>query len=199
MRYLKVGIIFCLLFINCNQIKVDKTSILMDEITIPSIEKNINNASFKIKNGILFFDKKPYSGIVKEFYDDGVLKTKSEYYQGKRQGEFFGWYATGNRWFERYYKKGIKVKNHKGWFNDGQQMFEYQFNANGVYNGYTKDWHYNGQLAKHFNFIEGKESGSQKMWKLDGKIRANFHTINGERHGLIGLKNCVSVLSENKE
>ena len=75
-------------------------------------------------------------------------------------------------------------------------MFEYQFNDKGVYHGSLKDWHQNGQLAKHFNFKDGKEIGSQRMWKLNGEIRANFYTVKGERHGLIGLKNCVSVISE---
>ena len=34
------------------------------------------------------------------------------------------------------------------------------------------------------------------MWKPSGNIRANFFNVNGERHGLIGLKNCVSVMSD---
>ena len=47
--------------------------------------------------------------------------------------------------------------------------------------------------------MEGKERGSQKMWDLDGKITANFYTVENERHGLIGLKNCISNLTlENK-
>ena len=36
------------------------------------------------------------------------------------------------------------------------------------------------------------------MWKVNGKIRANFFTIKGERHGLIGLKNCVSVITKER-
>jgi antitoxin component YwqK of YwqJK toxin-antitoxin module len=75
-------------------------------------------------------------------------------------------------------------------------MFEYQLNNKGSYNGSVKDWHYNGQLAKDFNFIDGLENGSQKMWDLKGKIKANFFTVNGERYGLIGLKKCVSVISK---
>ncbi|WP_282072950.1 hypothetical protein [Polaribacter atrinae] len=78
-------------------------------------------------------------------------------------------------------------------------MFEYHISDKGVYDGSVKDWHYNGQLAKHFNFVDGKETGSQKMWNANGKIRANFYTVNGDRHGLIGLKNCVSVLKIENE
>lgn len=196
LKSLIYNILFCFLFISCDEKNQEEISISVDEIIIPSIEKNKNAANFKMKNGILFFDDIQYSGIVKEFYPDKSLKSTSEYYQGKRQGEFFGFYSEGNKWFERYYTKGIKTGTHKGWFQDGQQMFEYQLNAKGVYHGSLKDWHSNGQLAKHFNFVDGKEYGSQKMWKPDGKISANFYTVNGDRHGLIGLKNCVSVLSK---
>mgnify|MGYP005990188139 FL=1 len=199
MKYIKAIILFGLIFINCDD-KVDKISNdSVGEINIPSIEKNILNQSFKYKMGILYFNNKPYSGVVNEFYENESLKSKSEYYNGKREGDYFGWYANGSKWFQRFYSKGIKVKTHKGWFKNGQQMFEYQINNKGVYDGFVKDWHLNGQIAKHFNFLNGKETGSQKMWKPNGKIRANFYTVEGERFGLIGLKNCVSVLSKNKE
>lgn len=167
----------------------------MDDIFIPFVEKNKHDAKFKTKNGVLFFDDKVYSGYVNEYHKEDILKSTSQYYKGKREGKYFGWYPNKSKWFQRFYKNGIKLGTHKGWFKDGQQMFEYQLNDKGVYNGSVKDWHYNGQIAKHFNFVNGKEEGSQKMWKVNGNIRANFYTVNGERHGLIGLKNCVSVLT----
>lgn len=197
MRVLKIYIAFSLLLISCDKKTQEaKTIINTKEIQIPLIVKNKSDANFQLKNGVLFFDEKPYSGTVKDFYEDGNLKTSSEYYLGKRQGKYFGFYSNQNKWFERFYQNGIKTGIHKGWFKDGQQMFEYQLNNNGVYDGSIKDWHFNGQLAKHFHFVDGKEDGSQKVWKLNGKIRANFFSVNGDRHGLIGLKNCVSVLSE---
>ena len=161
---------------------------------IPLIETNKKNRHLKLNNGVLSFREKAYSGIVNEFYVDGNIKSKSEYYQGKRQGFFNGWYRNGSEWFQRFYNKGLKSDIHIGWHTNGKQMFEYHFNNKGVYHGSVKDWHSNGILGKHFNFVDGKETGSQKMWNLKGKIRANFYTVNNERHGLIGLKNCVSVL-----
>lgn len=187
-------------FISCDKKSEEiKRVRIVDEVKIPSIDKNKSDTRFKLKNGVLFFEDAPYSGTVNSFYEDGSLKSLSTYYQGKREGQYFGFYPNEQKWFERYYSKGLKTKMHKGWFRNGQQMFEYQFNNNGVYNGFIKDWHANGQLAKHFNFVDGKESGSQKMWKIDGKIRANFFTVKGERHGLIGLKNCVSVVKSEIE
>ena len=164
-------------------------------VEIPDVEKDATDPLFILKNGELFYNKVLYSGVVNEFYNDGSLKSSSEYYLGKREGRYFGFYRNQNKWFERFYSQNVKVKLHKGWYENGVKMFEYQFNNNGVYDGFVKDWHSNGQLAKHFNFSNGKEEGSQKMWLASGKIRANFHTMNGERFGLIGLKKCYSVNS----
>ena len=200
MRFLLSSLLFYSILISCNEKKLEREKpVSIDEIIIPSIEKKKSNVNFKLKNGVLFFNDKAYSGIIKDFYPDKNLKTTSEYYKGKRHGFFFGFYANGQKWFERYYTGGLKKGTHKGWFQEGQRMFQYHFNNKGVYNGTVKDWHLNGILGKHFNFVEGKESGSQKTWDLRGKIRANFYTVNGERHGLIGLKKCVSVLHKKTE
>lgn len=190
-----------LLISSCNYI--NKKQEVKEEISnviiqIPNIQNNKSSENFTLKNGVLLFNGIPYSGIMNEYYSNGNPKSKSDYYQGKREGKYFGYYPNKKKWFERYYAKGIKIRTHIGWFQSGQLMFEYQF-YNGVYDGYTKDWHSNGQMAKHFNFLKGKEAGIQKMWQPSGEIRANFFTVNGDRHGLIGLKNCVSVVKTENE
>tara|TARA_B110000503_G_scaffold39995_1_gene65701 strand:- start:784 stop:1386 length:603 start_codon:yes stop_codon:yes gene_type:complete len=200
LRVFKINILIFLFFFSCTAAIQEKENIIsIDEITIPSIEINKNNADVQLKNGVLYFEEKPFSGIVNTFYNDGNIKSKSAYHQGKRQGLFLGWYPDGEQWFNRSYTKGLKSGIHRGWYQNGVQMFEYHFNNKGVYNGVVKDWFANGTLAKHFNFVEGKEAGSQNMWDLKGKIRANFYTVNTEIHGLIGLKKCVSVLHKQTE
>lgn len=181
-------------FLSCKEEKESKIpSQNKIEIKIPDIEKDIKDPLFSIKNGVLFYNNDLYSGVVNEFYNDGTLKSSSEYYLGKREGRYFGYYPNKNKWFQRFYSNNIKVKTHIGWYENGSKMFEYQFNNLGAYHGFVKDWHNNGQLAKHFNFLNGKEEGSQKMWLASGKIRANFFTTEGERFGLIGLKKCYTV------
>jgi antitoxin component YwqK of YwqJK toxin-antitoxin module len=195
LKFVKINILIFLFFFSCDDTVQENENIAsVYKMKIPSIEINKVNNHLKLKNGILYFEGKQYSGIVNEFYEDENIKSKSEYYKGKRHGFFLGWYRNGEQWFERFYIKGLKSGVHKGWYKNGVQMFEYHFNNKGVYHGVVKDWYTNGMLTKYFNFVQGKESGSQKMWDLKGKLRANFYTINGERHGLIGLKKCVSVL-----
>ncbi|MDB2384933.1 hypothetical protein N9V96_00500 [Polaribacter sp.] len=169
-----------------------------DEIIIPDVVKNRSDENFLQKNGVLFYNGKKYSGIIIVHYKSGEIKSKSEYFQGKRNGYYNGFYENGNKWFQRFYRNNLKIGTHKGWYSNKQQSFIYNFNNNGEYEGSVKEWYKSGQLQKDFNFEKGKESGSQKMWQTSGKIRANFYTVNGIRHGLIGLKNCISVTqSEN--
>lgn len=202
MKVVKISIFIGIILASCVQHKANKTleidyEININQISIPKIEKNFDDQSFNLVNGVLFFEEIPFSGIVNEFYQNGTIKTKSEYIDGRRKGYFKGWYESGNKWFDRYYDAGLKVGKHVGWFdNNGNLKFEYYFNNQGGYDGSVKEWYENGKLAKHFNFKNGVEAGSQKMWKPNGNIRANFYTINSERHGLIGLKNCVSVMSD---
>lgn len=186
-----------LVIVSCNKKKETKIEeIIVEEsvISIPTIEKNRNDVNFELKNGVLFYEEKPYLGIVNLYYDSNKLKSSSQYYNGRKEGFYNGFYENGTIWFKRYYAKGQKVNTHKGWYENGQKLFEYQFNDEGEYNGFVKEWYSNGQLRKHFNFKNGKEKGTQKMWQSSGKIKANFYTVNGNRHGLIGLKNCISVL-----
>ena len=183
-----------MIFTFCKQQNKEESVLFsLEEIVIPSTVKNKNDINFKLENGILFFANQAYSGVVNEYYSAGNLKSESEYYQGKREGKYLGFYPNNQKSFERLYTNGLKSGIHFGWYLNKIKKFEYHFNNKGAYNGSIKDWFANGVLAKHFNFIEGKEAGSQKMWNSKGEIRANFYTVKNERHGLIGLKKCVSV------
>lgn len=192
-------VVFLVLFSctkNKEEIKVEKTIVKKTILNISNIIKNRDDIKFKLNNGVLFYEKKPYSGIVNIYYDTVQLKSIAQYFEGRKEGAYKGFYKSGKKWFIRQYSKGIKVKTHRSWYENGMQKFEYQFNDDGEYDGFVKEWYSNGQMRKYFNFKKGKESGAQKMWQSTGKIKANFYTINGDRHGLIGLKNCVSVLDK---
>ncbi len=193
-------IIILLIFISCNNQKQEvKTIRHINETKKYLIEKNINDLSFSLVNGVLLYQDKPYSGIVNELYSDRNFKTKSEYLEGERSGYYKGWYSDGSKQFDRYYKKGLKVGIHIGWYKNNQKMFEFHFNDSGEYNGSVKEWYVNGILSSSFNYTNGIEEGSQQMWQPNGKIRANYVARNGERFGLIGLKKCYSVNTKNEE
>lgn len=89
MRSFIINILIFLFFFSCNDtIQEKENTISIDEITIPSIEINRDHANVKLKNGILYFEETPFSGIVNTFYNDENIKSKSAYHQGKREGFF---------------------------------------------------------------------------------------------------------------
>lgn len=59
MKLLKINILFCLILLSCDKKEQEVTIISIDEIIIPSIEKNKLDANFKLKNGMLLFNEKP--------------------------------------------------------------------------------------------------------------------------------------------
>ena len=176
MRILLLLLSICLLSCHEGELEVQKTS-----------------AALELVNGILYYQKKPFDGLLVSKYNDSTYKMKLQYRKGRKERFEKQWYENGQLAQERSYSKGIKTGKHLGWWANGTPKFEYHFNERGEYDGSLKEWYDSGQLVRDLNFSNGKEIGSQRMWSSTGKIRANYEVKNGERFGLIGLKKCYSV------
>jgi antitoxin component YwqK of YwqJK toxin-antitoxin module len=107
-------------------------------------------------------------GIWKQFYSNKKLKEIRFFENGKKQGEY------------------------KGWWEDGSKKFVFQF-ADDEYNGTCYEWASNGQLIHEANYIAGHEAGEQRAWYTNGKVRSNYTIVDGRRYGLLGTKNCKNV------
>lgn len=154
----------------------------------------VSDSKFQLKNGVLLYDNKPFTGITISHYTPTVgPKSEIQYISGRKQGYEKQWYPSGQLAIERYYNLGKKVRIHSAWWENGTAKFEYHFNTKGEYHGIVKEWYSDGQLLRYFNYVNGQESGSQRLWKADGSIKANYEVWNGERYGLIGLKKCFTV------
>lgn len=165
-------------------------------------ETNIVEASdenLKLENGVLFYKQKPFSGVLLENFTSEIIKSRTEYLNGKKHGNEQHWYANGSQLSERSYAGGFKVGVHKSWWSSGDLKFEYHFNNNGEFHGNVKEWFESGKVFRDFNYDSGKEVGLQRMWKIDGRIKANYEVVNGERFGLIGLKKCYTVTVDKNE
>lgn len=157
------------------------------------------NKQLQLKNGVLFYKSIPFNGTIKSYDEVNQTNNVSNYFEGRKEGEERKYFLNDSLSEIRFYKKGLKVGIHKSWWIDGKQKFEYPYNDKGMYHGTMKEWYSNGQLVKEFNYLNGKESGTQRMWQSNGNIRANYTVVNGERFGLIGLKKCYTVKTdENK-
>lgn len=158
-----------------------------------------NNKELQLVNGVLVYNKLPFTGTLKSFDKVNETNNITSYVFGKKEGEERKLYLNDSLAELRFYKAGLKVGVHKAWRKNGQQKFEYPYNNQGTYHGIMKEWYANGQLVKEFNYVDGKESGAQKMWLSNGNIRANYTVVNGERFGLIGLKKCYSLKTNDEK
>ncbi|WP_299459710.1 hypothetical protein [uncultured Microscilla sp.] len=166
-----------------------------NSVTIPEVSVASTHKALKRQGGKWLYQNKPFSGTLVEHYTTGKVKSKSTYYQGEKHGVSKGWYAGGQRWFERGYAKGRKHGKQQIWWQNGQ--LKLTANAyNDMYEGSVKQWYFNGRLYRDFNYKKGKEEGHQRMWKTDGRIRANYVVKDGRQYGLTGVKNCKSVASK---
>lgn len=163
-----------------------------------SVTIKANDTALHLDNGVLYHQEAMFNGVLVSYFENGNLKSRVPYKNGRKNGREEQWYANGNQAIERFYEQGVKVDIHQGWYTNGQQQFEYHFDQEGRYHGLHKEWYQTGQLAKNFNFTNGKEDGHQRLWKPDGSIKANFKVRNSERFGLIGLKKCNTVTANSQ-
>jgi antitoxin component YwqK of YwqJK toxin-antitoxin module len=84
-------------------------------------------------------------------YPNGVIKEKSNYLAGKRQGECQSFYENGKLWSDDYF-------------------------TDGILDGATSAYYENGQKRYEGTYIKGKPSGTWNFYDDSGKLvrKANY-------------------------
>jgi antitoxin component YwqK of YwqJK toxin-antitoxin module len=164
---------------------------------IPDVElEESNTRLYRNREGVLFNDSIPFSGFTFSLYDDGQLKARKSYLDGRLEGVSETYFPSGLVQTIRSYHGGEKHGLHKGFFENGQSEFLYDI-ENGFNQGTHFTWYSNGDTASIHNYKDGHELGVQKMWRQDGKMKANYVVReNGRRYGLLGVKRCAKIDSE---
>jgi antitoxin component YwqK of YwqJK toxin-antitoxin module len=155
----------------------------------------IDQSELSYKDG-LFLRKStgdPFTGVVKELYDNGQIKLERHFqngvehglhrswfeneqleYQGNRKdgqldGEIRGLYEDGSPRFESNYIEGQQVDVSRHWHRNGQLQREAHY-IDGHEEGISRGWYDNGQLASEGKFVQGKLEGTHRRWTRDGQI-----------------------------
>lgn len=168
-------------------------SILMVSVVAEPMSLDSNTATLERVGGLMHFQGIPYSGIVLEHFESGVQESKTHWAEGKREGLYESWHSNGRINEQRLYIANRKEGEHRGWYSDGGLRFLLRFQE-GAFHGRCEEWYPNGDKYSEFNYEFGKEIGPQKLWEPNGKIRANYVVKEGKRYGIIGSKQCVSVV-----
>ncbi len=132
-------------------------------------------------------------GQMKQFYDDGTLKSEAYYqngtlygpssffgpqgqllsltwfYQGRREGALHLYYPTGQIYSIQNYKNGLKENLHEYYYDCGALKTKMQF-YNDLQVGTTLLYHSNGQLKREVEFEKGKKMGVDRFWNERGVL-----------------------------
>ena len=182
----QILIIFSFLLSACQQ-QQDKA----DDF-VPQHYEMKSSENFVVKNDVLWFNQKKYSGFLIELNANKDTILLETYVAGRLNGTCKKWYPNRQLQEVRQYKAGKKEGKQIAYWENGKKRFEF-FAKNGEYEGELKEWSSNGKLFHLANYENGHEEGTQKMWYDNGKVRANYVIIKGRRFGLLGTKNCKNV------
>ena len=123
------------------------------------INGDIEREYLKKEGKIQYYKGNLFSGTIEYFYENGKLKQKEDYIDGKLDGEF--------------------IRNH----TNGQLNASWAY-TNGVRNGKSKSYYSNGQLNENMNYILGELDGIYEEYYDDGQLKENINYLLGERDGI---------------
>ncbi len=170
---------------------------LQSKPLIPYVVVNANDTALALQNGVWYYQKQPFSGIIETRFVSGVVRSRQSFYNGKEEGVIDAWYEDGTRESQRYYRNGEKDSINQGWWPNGKQRYAYQF-SNGEYEGDFKEWYASGKPLKHIIYHKGKEQ-SGTGWRENGKIYMRFVMRDGRLYGLINPNLCYSLQNQKGE
>jgi len=100
-------------------------------------------------------EKEPFTGIAKDYYPSGKIKTESFYVNGKLNGKSITYYENGNLKYEENYKNSKLDRLIKTYFEDGTIRTELYY-KNGELDGESLNFYKDGSLKGREFYRNGK-------------------------------------------
>ena len=118
-----VIITFCILKISsCNYFqqqpntKENNKNYVVYTTCIPHDTVIMPNNKLSYVNNIYFKEGKKFSGIIEEFYSNGIMKKQFSIYQGMLYGIYKSYFEDGKPWEIRNYKNNLSTGKHYGFW-----------------------------------------------------------------------------------
>jgi len=153
---------------------------------------NAEDFIYKTEGGVTFSGKTPLHGIVVSITERGDTAFVHPYVYGKAEGLWIDRYENGVVKRKVYFNQGKKVGKSTAFWQDGMVKYKYNY-LDDEFHGLQEEFNREGRLVRIMNYEKGHESGEQKVWYDNGKIKSNYVVKDGRRFGLLGTKNCVNV------
>ncbi|MEL6305101.1 MAG: hypothetical protein AAFQ20_09960, partial [Bacteroidota bacterium] len=153
------------------------------------------NLELRPKEGKWYYNGRPFEGFAVQFHENGNLKEKVAYVNGKKQGKALKWYADGTLASEKNYFMNRLEGKSMMWWPNGNKSNE-SFYLNRQRHGVQTKWYPDGSKASVMRFREGKEEGLQQAWLPTGKLYVNYEAKNGRFFGLKRSNLCYQLKDE---
>lgn len=120
----------------------------------------------------------PFTGLMTEFYGNGVLQSRSVISNGLLEGLSEGWYTNGMKQVEELFRGGVSDGLRVKWYENGKKLSEAPIVA-GKIEGVFKRWYDNGALAEEIFMRNGTPDGLARSYYPDGGRKTEAHLSNG--------------------
>ena len=146
--------------------------------------KNDSNEKVKTQKNnvtkpIIAFKKS--TGIIKEYYNNGKVKSEISYTNDMLDGIRNEYYETGKYTVQISYKMGVLDGVLKEYYRTGKLRYEIPF-KNNILNGIFKAYYQTGKLKYETPYVNGQKNGIGKVYNPSGKAKKVFFkdgTFNG--------------------
>ena len=131
-----------------------------------------------------FYTRGKLDGEVKNFYDDGNIKSIETFVNGVKEGPHREFHKDGYLEEEIMYAKNKRNGPAKKFYSNGKIAHEANF-VNDLQDGPTRMYYGNGKLLFEAQYVKGKIKGTSKSYYKNGKDRYITPHKNGKEHGII--------------
>ena len=134
----------------------------------------------EIRNGLYYEKnaKKPFTGVIASDYANsqiygrgynGIIFTKGEIIEGKKEGLWKEWYSTDKQFFEGHFLNGLGDGTHIWWHPNGEMLAKGNY-FEGKRHGLFKKWYETGSIHQKLNYQFDNLHGEQIQYDASGKI-----------------------------
>ena len=128
--------------------------------------------------------QKDSSGEYTEHWENGALKARLPYKNGKPDGHLHGWYDNGRDAFKGFFKEGVKQGTHITFYwtepdDHAKQARRLRYNESGKLDNKQATFHLNGGLWRCIAYENGQVNGPLEAWDSKGKEIISVDYKNG--------------------
>lgn len=145
--------------------------ILSGGIFAQNISTDKNETAQKDVTFVVNKTNKTIDGLIKEYYDNGKVRSAIPYKGNKIHGMRKEYYETGKLIVKIPYKYGVLNGVLKEYYQSGKLRFEIPFKNNTV-DGIFKEYYSTGKLKLEVPFKNGRKDGIGKVYNSTGKEKA---------------------------